>query len=171
MAAAGCRRSPVWAIRWFPDTRSVGRIVAAGPGYKNRLGEVVFVPGATCFGEIRGLFGGAASRLVVPSARAVPIDSYARRTGGTDSPRRDRTPRDRGRCCARPDRRARRPGQAAGAAWWWPCGDTPPVVWETNPRRMRRGAGLPGSAPRRRYAQRLQMYLRRQRRFGDCWIR
>jgi 3-hydroxyethyl bacteriochlorophyllide a dehydrogenase len=28
----------------------------------------VFVPGARCFGEVRGLFGGAASRLVVPGA-------------------------------------------------------------------------------------------------------
>jgi 3-hydroxyethyl bacteriochlorophyllide a dehydrogenase len=32
------------------------------------------VPGAKCFGEIRGLFGGAASRLVVPAARVIPID-------------------------------------------------------------------------------------------------
>ena len=58
-----------------PGYESVGEIVAAGPGFKNRVGETVFVPGATCFGEIRGLFGGAASRLVVPSARAMPIDS------------------------------------------------------------------------------------------------
>jgi len=29
----------------------------------------VFVPGATCFGPVRGLFGGAASRLVVPGSR------------------------------------------------------------------------------------------------------
>ena len=53
---------------------SVGHIVAAGPGYTDGVGGVVFVPGATCFGEIRGLFGGAASRLVVPSARATAID-------------------------------------------------------------------------------------------------
>ncbi|MCV4754128.1 hypothetical protein OFC37_32195, partial [Escherichia coli] len=39
-----------------------------------RVGERVFVPGARCFGEVRGLFGGAASRLVVPAARALPID-------------------------------------------------------------------------------------------------
>jgi len=57
-----------------PGYESVGQIVAAGPDFENRIGETVFVPGATCFGEIRGLFGGAASRLVVPAARAMPID-------------------------------------------------------------------------------------------------
>ncbi len=57
-----------------PGYESVGQIVAAGPGNARRIGETVFVPGATCFGEIRGLFGGAASKLVVPAARALPID-------------------------------------------------------------------------------------------------
>lgn len=57
-----------------PGYESVGRIVAAGPSHEKRIGETVFVPGASCFGDIRGLFGGAASRLVVPSARAMPID-------------------------------------------------------------------------------------------------
>lgn len=52
-----------------PGYESVGTIVD-GP----RAGETVFVPGAQCFGEVRGLFGGTASRLVVPSARAVTID-------------------------------------------------------------------------------------------------
>ena len=39
-----------------------------------RLGERVFVPGARCYGEVRGLFGGAASRVVVPAARVTAID-------------------------------------------------------------------------------------------------
>jgi 3-hydroxyethyl bacteriochlorophyllide a dehydrogenase len=34
----------------------------------------VFVPGAKCFKDARGLFGGAASRIVVPGQRATPID-------------------------------------------------------------------------------------------------
>ena len=34
----------------------------------------MFVPGSNCFGEVRGLFGGAARRLVVPGARALRID-------------------------------------------------------------------------------------------------
>ena len=37
-------------------------------------GQRVFVPGAKCFGEVRGLFGASASRLVVPAKRVVPID-------------------------------------------------------------------------------------------------
>jgi 3-hydroxyethyl bacteriochlorophyllide a dehydrogenase len=36
----------------------------------------VFVPGARCFGDVRGLFGGAASRVVVPGARALPVEEH-----------------------------------------------------------------------------------------------
>jgi len=53
-----------------PGYESVGRIVDAGAQAEHRIGERVFVPGASCFGPVRGLFGGAASRLVVPSDRA-----------------------------------------------------------------------------------------------------
>jgi bacteriochlorophyllide a dehydrogenase len=58
-----------------PGYESVGRIVAAGPDCRVQVGETVFVPGANCFGAVRGLFGGAASRLVVPAGRVVPIDT------------------------------------------------------------------------------------------------
>ncbi len=51
-----------------PGYESVGT-VAAG----DRSGEHVFVPGARCFGPVHGLFGASASRLVVPSERALPI--------------------------------------------------------------------------------------------------
>lgn len=56
-----------------PGYESVGRVAAAGPASGRQVGERVFVPGARCFGDVRGLFGGAASRLVVPGRRAVPI--------------------------------------------------------------------------------------------------
>ena len=56
-----------------PGYETVGRVAAAGPEAGVDVGRRVFVPGASCFGEIRGLFGGAASRLVVPGARVVPI--------------------------------------------------------------------------------------------------
>jgi 3-hydroxyethyl bacteriochlorophyllide a dehydrogenase len=56
-----------------PGYESVGRISDAGERAKARVGERVFVPGARCFGAVRGLFGGAASRVVVPGARVVPI--------------------------------------------------------------------------------------------------
>lgn len=58
-----------------PGYESVGRIASAGARSGRSVGESVFVPGARCFGEVRGLFGGAASRLVVPGARTLPIDS------------------------------------------------------------------------------------------------
>src|SRR5512134_1497925 len=56
-----------------PGYESVGRVVAAGSASGRRVGERVFVPGARCFGEVRGLFGGAAERLVVPATRAWPV--------------------------------------------------------------------------------------------------
>jgi len=56
-----------------PGYESVGRVREAGPESGRQPGELVFVPGARCFGEVRGLFGGAASRLVVPGNRVAPI--------------------------------------------------------------------------------------------------
>jgi 3-hydroxyethyl bacteriochlorophyllide a dehydrogenase len=56
-----------------PGYESVGRVVSAGSLASRRVGERVFVPGARCFGPVRGLFGGAARRLVVADAKAVPI--------------------------------------------------------------------------------------------------
>ena len=59
-----------------PGYESVGRISAAGHGSGRRVGDRVFVPGARCFGDVRGLFGGAASRVVVPGARALPVEEH-----------------------------------------------------------------------------------------------
>lgn len=56
-----------------PGYESVGRVVSAGSRSGSEVGQRVFVPGARCFGEVRGLFGGAAARLVVPGARTVTI--------------------------------------------------------------------------------------------------
>ena len=56
-----------------PGYESVGRVIAAGPEAEARIGEWVFVPGADCYTEARGLFGGTARRVVVPSARALPV--------------------------------------------------------------------------------------------------
>jgi 3-hydroxyethyl bacteriochlorophyllide a dehydrogenase len=57
-----------------PGYESVGRVVEAGPSSDLHAGQHVFVPGAKCFGEVRGLFGASASRLVVAAKRVVPID-------------------------------------------------------------------------------------------------
>lgn len=57
-----------------PGYESVGRIRAAGPGAGDRrVGDRVFVPGSRGFSNVRGLFGGAAARVVLPAARAVPV--------------------------------------------------------------------------------------------------
>ena len=56
-----------------PGYESVGRISAAGPDAKASVGERVFVPGARCYGAVKGLFGGAASRVVVAADRVTPV--------------------------------------------------------------------------------------------------
>ncbi len=56
-----------------PGYESVGRIVDAAGDVRDRIGEWVFVPGANCYRDARGLFGGASSRLIVPSVRAIPV--------------------------------------------------------------------------------------------------
>jgi len=56
-----------------PGYESVGTISQAGAASGRAAGERVFVPGANCFGPIRGLFGGAASRVVLPGSRVLPI--------------------------------------------------------------------------------------------------
>ena len=44
-------------------------------------GDLVFVPGANCYKDVRGLFGGAAKRIVLPAARAVKLDGIADEEG------------------------------------------------------------------------------------------
>jgi bacteriochlorophyllide a dehydrogenase len=63
-----------------PGYESVGRVVDAAPAHQARIGETVFVPGANCYRDAKGLFGGAARRVVVSAARALPIgDSLGER--------------------------------------------------------------------------------------------
>ena len=57
-----------------PGYESVGQVKAAGPRSGAKVGDHVFVPGARCFGPVRGLFGASAARLVVPGARVVSFD-------------------------------------------------------------------------------------------------
>ena len=57
-----------------PGYESVGRVTQAGENSGSSVGQWVFVPGARCFGAVRGLFGGAAARVVVPGMRTTPID-------------------------------------------------------------------------------------------------
>jgi 3-hydroxyethyl bacteriochlorophyllide a dehydrogenase len=128
-----------------PGYESVGRVVDAGVDSGRQVGELVFVPGAACFGEVRGLFGGTASRLVVPGARVLEVDDALGEQGvllalaatahhalapvGVAEP-------------VFPDlivghgvlgRLIARVALALGAE--------PPVVWETQPRRMQGAVG------------------------------
>ncbi len=57
-----------------PGYESVGRIREAGSRSGATVGDRVFVPGARCYGDIKGLFGGASSRVVVPGAKATRFD-------------------------------------------------------------------------------------------------
>jgi 3-hydroxyethyl bacteriochlorophyllide a dehydrogenase len=58
-----------------PGYEAVGRIRRCGAHSAFRRGQRVFVPGAAgCFGEVRSLFGAAASHLVVPAQRVVAFD-------------------------------------------------------------------------------------------------
>ncbi len=56
-----------------PGYESVGQVVDAGAGARHLLGARVFVPGANCYVDARGLFGGAARRINLPAARVVPV--------------------------------------------------------------------------------------------------
>ncbi len=64
-----------------PGYESVGRIVDAGPEAVDRIGETVFVPGANCYADARGLFGGNASRVILPAARATTLPQSLREDG------------------------------------------------------------------------------------------
>jgi 3-hydroxyethyl bacteriochlorophyllide a dehydrogenase len=67
---------------WFPGLNyplvpgyeSIGVITRAGHETQFREGDRVFVPGANCFEQVHGLFGGAASTLITGAQRIVRID-------------------------------------------------------------------------------------------------
>lgn len=118
-----------------PGYESIGRVVQAGAASGRAEGDWVFVPGANCFGEVRGLFGGSASRLTLPGARVIPVDENLGERGvllalaatayhameGAAAPDLIVGHGALGRLLAR----------IAVAA-----GGPPPVVWEINPARM-----------------------------------
>lgn len=138
-----------------PGYESVGHVTQAGPAAGLAVGQTVFVPGARCFGDVRGLFGGAASRVVLPGARALRVaDDLGERavllalaatahhvSGGLDRPQPDLIVGHGvlGRLVARL-------AVAAGGS---------PVVWETQPDRRVADAGYrvvdPATDSRRDY--------------------
>jgi 3-hydroxyethyl bacteriochlorophyllide a dehydrogenase len=130
-----------------PGYESVGRVTAAGPASGSHVGDRVFVAGARCFGEIKGLFGGAASRLVVPGNRAVPIDESLGERGVLIALAATAYHAIQG--CERPDlivghgvlgRLLARITLALGGE--------PPLVWERNPDRAAGADGYRVVAPK-----------------------
>lgn len=59
-----------------PGYESIGSIVDAGPESGRSVGQRVFIPGANCYREARGLFGGASSRVVVAGRKAMPVADH-----------------------------------------------------------------------------------------------
>lgn len=58
-----------------PGYESIGRVVHAGESTGFAAGDLVFVPGSTGFVDVRGLFGGASRRVVLPAGRVTRIDA------------------------------------------------------------------------------------------------
>ncbi|MFQ6549425.1 chlorophyll synthesis pathway protein BchC [Aestuariibius sp. 2305UL40-4] len=58
-----------------PGYEAAGEVVEAGCATGFKPGDRVFVPGANCYEDAHGLFGGAAHRIVTKATRAVLIDN------------------------------------------------------------------------------------------------
>jgi 3-hydroxyethyl bacteriochlorophyllide a dehydrogenase len=139
-----------------PGYEAAGEVVEAGSATGFRVGERVFVPGASCYVGAHGLFGGAARRLVTKASRVTRIDAGLGAAGALLAlaatarhamAGQDRTVPDLivghgvlGRLLARLT-------IAAGAP--------APMVWEVNPIRMDGASGYqvttPEADPRRDY--------------------
>jgi 3-hydroxyethyl bacteriochlorophyllide a dehydrogenase len=130
-----------------PGYESVGRVYSAGSESGLSEGNRVFVPGARCYGDVRGLFGGAASRVVVPGKRVIPIDeslgergvlialaatAYHAIVGGVTAPDLIVGHGVLGRLLARIS---------------LALGNPPPLVWEVNEQRRTGTAGYDAVAP------------------------
>jgi 3-hydroxyethyl bacteriochlorophyllide a dehydrogenase len=140
-----------------PGYESVGVISQVGATAGRQVGQRVFVPGARCFGPVRGLFGGAARRLVVPGAKVMPIADTLREQGVLLA-----LAATAYHCYPAPE--LQRPDLIIGhgvlgrlvARIAVATGSPPPVVWETNPTRREGAEGYqvidPSEDARRDYA-------------------
>lgn len=57
-----------------PGYESAGEVMEAGADTGFKVGERVFVPGANCYRDVKGLFGGAAELLITDADRVTRID-------------------------------------------------------------------------------------------------
>ena len=56
-----------------PGYECFGKVLSCSKNSGFTDGDTVFVPGATCYGDVKGLFGGASSHLVVNKNRAIKM--------------------------------------------------------------------------------------------------
>ena len=57
-----------------PGYETVAQVLEPGSAVTGlKRGDTVFVPGASCWGPVRGLFGGAGEQLVIPASRLVSL--------------------------------------------------------------------------------------------------
>jgi 3-hydroxyethyl bacteriochlorophyllide a dehydrogenase len=131
-----------------PGYESAGEVVEAGPAAPYRPGTRVFVPGANCYGAVRGLFGGASRRLVTHADRVTPIDPVLGAEGALLALAATARHALAGFGQALPElvvghgvlgRLLARLTLAAGGP--------PPTVWEVDPARMGGAAGYPVIRP------------------------
>jgi bacteriochlorophyllide a dehydrogenase len=57
-----------------PGYETVARVASVPKGSGLSEGDLVFVPGASCYGPVRGLFGGAAKRIAIAPAKLTKIE-------------------------------------------------------------------------------------------------
>ncbi len=139
-----------------PGYEAAGEVVEAGPDTGYRVGERVFVPGANCYEEAFGLFGGSARRVVTPADRVTRIDAALGPQGALLALAATARHAIAGRNTTIPDliighgvlgRLLARLTIAAGAP--------APTVWEIDPARMEGAKGYevvtPDDDPRRDY--------------------
>jgi 3-hydroxyethyl bacteriochlorophyllide a dehydrogenase len=136
-----------------PGYEAAGEVVEAPAGSGFSVGDRVFVPGANCFaadarGPVRGLFGGASSRLVTPARRVTRIDAGTGAEGALLALAATARHALAGFNTALPDlivghgtlgRLLARLTVAAGAP--------APTVWEINPARQSGAVGYPVVTP------------------------
>ncbi len=120
-----------------PGYEAVGEIVDTRGSNKLKLGDFVFVPGANCYKDVKGLFGASARQLIVSEEKLIKIDKNLDSTGTLFA-------------LAATARHAiaglgnKMPNLIVGhgvlgrllARLTIAAGGEPPVVWETNPSRI-----------------------------------
>jgi bacteriochlorophyllide a dehydrogenase len=57
-----------------PGYETIGRVSNASKNSGYAEGDLVFVPGANCYGDVRGLFGGASKHIAIAPERLIRLD-------------------------------------------------------------------------------------------------